>query len=125
MGSFSDDGVVAMRHGRASGLLTGSCGAVVAAALAGLLTGPAAAGTSGSVIQVSADPYTNPRPQHATEVEPDTAAAGHSVVSVFQAGRWDNGCSDDIGWATSRNGGATWAHGFLPGLTAFSRPKGP
>jgi hypothetical protein len=76
------------------------------------------------VVQVSADPYTNPGPQHATEVEPDTAAVGRSVVSVFQTGRWDNGCSDDIGWAASHDGGCTWAHGFLPGLTAFSRPKG-
>jgi hypothetical protein len=98
-----------MRHGRAGGLLPGSGGAVVAVALAGLLAGPAVAGTSGSVVQVSADPYTNPRPQHATEVEPDTAAVGRTVVSVFQAGRWDNGCSDDIGWATSHNGGATWS----------------
>jgi len=114
-----------MRRRRAGGLLISSGGAAVAVALAGLLAGPAAAGASGSVVQVSSDPYANPRPQHATEVEPDTAAVGQSVVSVFQAGRWDNGCSDDIGWATSHNGGSTWAHGFLPGLTAFSRPKGP
>jgi len=105
-------------------LLTGSGAAVAAVALAGLLAGPAAAGMSGPVVQVSADPYTNPGPQHATEVEPDTAAAGQTVVSVFQVGRWDNGCSDNIGWATSHNRGVTWAHGFLPGLTAFSRPKG-
>lgn len=80
---------------------------------------------TGDAVQVSTDPFTNKGPQHATEVEPDTAAAGQNVVSVFQTGRWGNGCSDDIGWATSHNGGATWTHGFLPGLTAFSEPKGP
>jgi hypothetical protein len=98
---------------------------VVAAVVLAVLLPGHAAGLGGPVIQVSADPYTNPRPQHATEVEPDTAAVGQTVVSVFQVGRWDNGCSDDIGWATSHDGGGTWAHGLLPGLTAFSRPRGP
>jgi len=114
-----------MRRRRAPGLLITSGGAVVAVVLAGLLAGPAAAGMSGAVVQVSADPYTNPGPQHATEVEPDTATAGHSVMSVFQVGRWDNGCSDDIGWALSTDAGRSWRHGYMPGLTKFSKPKGP
>jgi hypothetical protein len=114
MGPFSRDEVIRMRRRRAGGLLIGSGGAAVAVALAGLLAGPAGAGTSGSVVQVSADPYTNAGPLHATEVEPDTAAVGHSLVSVFQTGRWDNGCSDDIGWATSHDGG-------LPGRMVFCR----
>jgi hypothetical protein len=112
-----------MRYQRAGRLVTGT-GAVIAA-LAVLLPGYAVAGSAGPVVQVSADPYTNPGPQHATEVEPDTVAVGQTVVSVFQAGRWDNGCSDDIGWAASHNAGAGWVHGFLPGLTAFSTPRGP
>jgi hypothetical protein len=78
-----------------------------------------------AVVQVSADPYTNAAAQHATEVEPDTVAAGHAVMSVFQVGRWDNGCSDDIGWAFSNDAGRNWQHGYLPGLTKFSQPPGP
>src|SRR5215469_1176809 len=74
--------------------------------------------------QVSADPYLNRAAEHATEVEPDTVAAGHTVLSVFQVGRWDNGCADNIGWAKSTNG-TDWQHGYLPGLTRFSSPPGP
>jgi hypothetical protein len=77
------------------------------------------------VVQVSADPYMNKSAQHATEVEADTAAAGHTVMSTFQVGRWDNGCSDNIGWALSNDGGRNWQHGYLPGLTKFSSPPGP
>jgi hypothetical protein len=88
---------------------------------------PAAAGPHPalSAVQVSADPYTNASAEHATQVEPDTMAVGHSVMSVFQVGRWDNGCSDDIGWAFSGDSGRTWRHGYLPGMTRFSRPAGP
>jgi hypothetical protein len=71
-----------MRCRRAGGLLITSGGAVIAVALAALMAGPAAAGASGSVVQVSADPYANTGPQHATEVEPDTAAVGHSVETM-------------------------------------------
>src|SRR5215469_2139574 len=93
---------------------------------AALITSAAAApGAGPAVVQVSADPYTNAAAQHATQVEPDTVAAGHTVMSVFQVGRWDNGCSDDIGWALSNDTGRNWRHGYLPGLTKFSQPPGP
>ena len=85
----------------------------------------AAPGTGLAAVQVSADPYTNAAADHATEVEPDTVAVGHTVMSVFQVGRWDNGCADDIGWALSTDAGRNWRHGYLPGLTKFSRPPGP
>lgn len=78
-----------------------------------------------AAVQISADPYLNPQAQHATEVEPDTVAVGHTVMSVFQVGRWDNGCSDNMGWAMSTDGGRDWQHGYMPGLTRFSRPRGP
>lgn len=78
-----------------------------------------------AAVQVSADPYVNRQALHATEVEADTAAAGHSALSVFQVGRWANGCSDNIGWAFSRDAGRNWQHGFLPGLTTSSVPAGP
>jgi hypothetical protein len=106
-------------------------GAAAAAALLGAALAPslAAATTAAhhglSAVQISADPYTNAAAEHATEVEPDTVAVGHTVMSVFQVGRWDNGCSDDMGWALSTNAGRNWQHGYMPGLTKFSHPAGP
>jgi len=69
--------------------------------------------------QVSSDPFTNSTSQHATEVEPDTFAFGNTMVSAFQTGRIFDGGSADIGFATSTDGGTTWTHGFLPGITTF------
>jgi hypothetical protein len=70
-----------------------------------------------TVTQVSQDIFTDAQAQHNTEVEPDTFASGSTIVSAFQVGRVSGGGSSDIGWATSTNGGATWAHGYLPGIT--------
>ena len=69
--------------------------------------------------QISSDPYTNTTSQHATEVEADSYAVGSTIVSVFQVGRFTDGGSSDIGFSTSTNGGTTWTHGFLPGITKF------
>ncbi len=44
-------------------------------------------------------------------------ANGSTLVAAFQTGRISPGGSTDIGWATSTDGGSTWTHGFLPGLT--------
>lgn len=74
-------------------------------------------GSGGGVTEVSTDPFTDTDAQHATEVEPDTYSWGSTVVSAFQVGRIYDGGSSDIGWATSTNGGTTWQHGYLPGLT--------
>lgn len=76
-------------------------------------------GSSGGITltQVSSDPYTDTDAQHATEVEPDTYAYGSTIVSAFQVGRVYGGGSSDLGWATSTNGGSSWQHGYLPGLT--------
>ena len=104
-------------------------GAALLAAFGGAaLTSPlASAAPRGgpAAVQVSADPYSNAAADHATDVEPDTVAVGHTVMSVFQVGRWDNGCADNIGWALSTDAGHNWQHGYLPGLTRFSRPPGP
>lgn len=72
---------------------------------------------SGKLTQISSDPFTVPPGQHATEVEPHVLANGSTLVAAFQTGRIAPGGSTDIGWATSTNGGNTWTHGFLPGLT--------
>ena len=70
--------------------------------------------------KVSDDPYSNPASQHQTEVEPDTFSSGSTVVSAFQVGRFFNGGSTDIGFATSTNNGGSWTAGFIRGLTFTS-----
>jgi hypothetical protein len=95
---------------------------IFVSALALIASGPAAAG---SKQRISKDPFTNPDSQHATQVEPDTFAFGSTIVSAFQTGRFFDGGSSDIGWATSQDGGKTWVHGFLPSTTVNSVPAGP
>jgi hypothetical protein len=80
---------------------------------------------SSALVQISSDPFTNPDSQHKTQVEPDSFAFGNTVVSAFQSGRFFGGGASDIGWATSTNGGLTWAHGFLPDATVNSTPPNP
>ena len=70
--------------------------------------------------RLSSDPFTNSTSQHRTEVEPDTFAFGSTIVSAFQVGRFFDGGSDDIGFATSNNNGASWQSGLLPGITGFA-----
>jgi hypothetical protein len=70
-----------------------------------------------TLTQISSDPFTVGPGQHATEVEPHVLANGTTQVSAFQTGRIAPGGATAIGWATSTDGGSTWAHGFLPGLT--------
>jgi len=70
-----------------------------------------------TLTEISSDPFTVGPGQHATEVEPHVLANGSTLVSAFQTGRIAPGGATAIGWATSTDGGNTWAHGFLPGLT--------
>jgi hypothetical protein len=81
------------------------------------LAGTTTASANVAVTQVSHDIYTDAQAQHNTEVEPDTFAFGSTIVSAFQVGRVSGGGASNIGWATSTNGGATWTHGYLPGIT--------
>jgi len=85
----------------------------------------ASSGAKGPLLRISRDPFTNSTSQHKTQVEPDTYSHGSTIVSVFQSGRFFDGGSSDIGWATSTNNGSTWQHGFLPGTTPYSTPAGP
>jgi hypothetical protein len=71
-------------------------------------------------LQLSSDPYYNSSSQHKTELEPDTYAFGSTIVAVFQAGRFIDGGSSDIGWVTSTDNGATWRSGFLQDTTQFA-----
>ena len=72
-----------------------------------------------NLTQVSSDTFTVGPGQHATEVEPHMLANGNTLVAAFQTGRIGpmGAGATDIGWATSTDGGTTWSHGFLPGLT--------
>ncbi|MFI1165742.1 exo-alpha-sialidase [Streptomyces sp. NPDC020801] len=69
--------------------------------------------------QVSTDPFTNTSGQHATELEPDTFVYGTTIVASSQVGRFTDGGASDIGWNTSTDGGTTWQHGMLPGITTY------
>jgi hypothetical protein len=70
--------------------------------------------------EVARDPYRNTDSEHETEVEPDSAAFGRTVVAVYQVGRVFEGGARNIGFAVSRDAGRTWARGFLPGLVPRS-----
>jgi hypothetical protein len=76
------------------------------------------------LIQLSSDPFTNSASQHKTEVEPDTFAAGSTLVSAFQVGRIFGGGAADIGFATSTDGGTSFTNGFLPDTTTAVTPSG-
>ncbi len=104
---------------------------VAAAAALALGLGAASASAAVPLRQLSSDPFTNSTSQHRTEVEPDTFAFGSTIVSAFQVGRFFDGGSNDIGFATSNDNGATWQSGFLPGVTtsfgggSFGRASDP
>ena len=101
--------------------------AVVPVAILAVLAMSSVASANVPLKKVSHDPFTNivGGLYHQTQVEPDTFGWGSTIVSVFQTGRYSGGGSDDIGWATSMDAGATWTHGFMPGITAQSNPPGP
>jgi hypothetical protein len=78
------------------------------------------ASAQSGLAKISTDNLTNSDSVHKTEVEPDSFAWGNMIVSAFHVARrpgsigWGSG---DVGFATSTNGGVTWKHGDLPGLT--------
>jgi hypothetical protein len=73
-----------------------------------------------ALVRISIDNLTNADSDHKTEVEPDIFAWGDTIVTTFHVARrpgsigWGSG---GIGFSTSTNGGKTWTHGDLPGLT--------
>ncbi len=97
----------------------GICRAALMSALGAALifAGAAPASAQGIFRQLSQDSFTDPAAQHMTEVEPGAFATGPIIVAAFQVARISSGGGDDIGWATSLNGGIAWTNGVLPGLT--------
>lgn len=101
-----------------------ACGLALLAVMASAPAQASAPSRPGSLTLLSVDPYTNSYSAHKTEVEPDTFSYGKTIVSAFQVGRVFIGASANIGFATSKNGGRTWMHGFLPASTTNASPPG-
>ena len=106
------EGLIAPLAGRASG--AGEMEAAVSS------NGP-----QPSLSVVSEDPYTTPGTYHRTQVEPDTAAFGSTIVSTFQTGRSLEWGASNLGWSVSTDAGATWTSGFLSGTTIHTDSPGP
>lgn len=104
----------------------GTALALTIAVLLTLSTASLAFASSNAVtlLRLSKDPYTNSSSQHKTQVEPDTFSYGNSIVMAIQSGRFYDGGSSNIAWATSSNNGSSWTSGFLPGSTVFATPPG-
>jgi len=97
----------------------------VGAAFFMLASLPLASDGTVTLVQTSSDPFTNNSSMHKTEVEPDILGVGTTLVSVFQVGRFTDGGSSDIGFATSSDSGAHWSMGFLPGITKIQHQGNP
>ena len=65
-------------------------------------------------------PIDGSHPQPDTQIEPSIAvnpANPRNAVTAFQEDRVDGGGDAGNGFATTFDGGKTWVHGYLPGLT--------
>ncbi|MDQ3850004.1 MAG: glycoside hydrolase [Actinomycetota bacterium] len=95
-------------------------------ALAAVAALSAAAGAQAAVSRtlIASDPFTNAESQHATIVEPDSFAFGSTIVTAGQSGRYYDGGSSGIRYATSTTGGASWTQSTLPGLTVHDANGG-
>jgi hypothetical protein len=77
------------------------------------------------VRQLSRDRTDTPGAQHETQAEPDSQAAGRTVVTVFRTGRYRTGGAAAIGFATSGDGGGSWRTGLLPSSPRYARQSDP
>src|SRR3954451_20426702 len=69
-------------------------------------------------------PISATKPQPDTQTEPSIAVnPGNplNAVAVFQEDRVDAGGDAGNGYATTLDGGKTWVHGYLPGLTTLTK----
>jgi hypothetical protein len=108
------------------------------AVVAGLTLAPASAGPSAGAPSLIRDvrashadiplgkisyPIDGSHPQPDTQTEPSIAvnpANPKNAVAVFQEDRVDNGGDAGNGYTTTFDGGKTWVHGYLPGLTRYT-----
>ena len=113
-----------MRHAamrRFGGVMTA---AVIVGAGLGIAATPAMAAPY--VTQAAIDPLTNSVAQHQSILESVTATWGSTIVSTYQVGRYATNGSGAAatGWATSTDGGVTWASGLVPNVTTATNPSG-
>lgn len=120
MGGAGDDRIGVEYDGSRDTVVCGPGRDVVAAELADVVGGTCEVVSR----QLSRDTFADVDGQHETQVEPDSFAVGSTIVTAFQAGRMASGGASGIGFATSRDRGATWRSGFLPSLTIATRPAG-
>src|SRR3954468_7382060 len=97
-----------------------SRGYLIAIVMGAFLAWAASAQAAVPLTRVFTDPFTNTTSQHKTAVEPDTFAFGSTMVTATQSGRFNDGGSSGIGWATLNNTGAVGASGVLPGITTHN-----
>eukprot|EP01041_Mallomonas_annulata_P000936 gene938-1816_t len=74
---------------------------------------PTSAPTIYQVISIGSDPLQATGAQHSTQVEPDSFSFGSTTVAAVQTGRYFDGGSQDICWATSIDSAETWTTGCL------------
>jgi hypothetical protein len=85
---------------------------------AGLAADPAGAATT--FTEVAQDTVSGTA-QHQSVADNVQAQWGNTIVSVFQMARASLcSCGLSMGWATSKDGGATWSSGAMPGITTSS-----
>ncbi len=95
--------------------------ALLVLALACTTVRPAPAHAASRLVQLGDDPYTSVSPSlHKTAFEPAAAAFGSTMVTAFQVGRFVDGGSTNIGWASSSDYGQHWRTGFLPSTTIYA-----
>ncbi len=90
---------------------------MVATAAAVMVLNVPTAHAAVGLTQIIVDTFTNSTSQHQATVEPDTFAFGGTIVTATQSGRFFDGGSSDIAYATSTDSGTTWTQGTLPGIT--------
>src|SRR5579863_8928857 len=111
------EGRIVMNHGVGNSVVRKVAFFFLAFVLLAYIVGPSNAHAQTKLKKLSTDTFTNSYSEHKTEVEPHIYAYGSTIVSAFQVARWYNGGGADIGFSTSTDGGTTWVHGYLPGLT--------
>src|SRR4051812_11863515 len=100
-------------------LLSASAASAAPVLLSDVMTGPDDLGS----LSIPVDPiqdYVQPD----TQIEPSIAVNPSNplnAVAAYQEGRIDSGGDATNGFATTFDGGATWIHGELPGLTTYGR----
>jgi hypothetical protein len=77
------------------------------------------------LVRISSDTTSTAGAQHATQVEPDAAAAGSRIVATFQVGRFFGGGATAIGFARSTDAGRTWRRGLLSAYPGAANPSDP